>query len=181
MRLFRWIVNLVDRDVAANSRPISLAGMIVPFLPFMLFVDGAPMDNYPRLGALALAMSIGWGLFVMWRLLRHVTGELGQHRKALGTARTWAMVIGTILFILLWAASEVWLSNRIGWPESYGFACHGRGCLLQDLYHSPLLLNGGNAYELGLFAILWALPGCIGAAIIYALLKRHRSNAIRKD
>lgn len=181
MRPFRWIVNLVDKDVAANSKPISLAGVIVPFVPFMVFVDGAPMDSYPILGGLALSISIGWGLFVMWRLLRHLNVEFRQHRKKLGTIRAWSIVIGSILFILLWAAGLTWLSNKIGWPERYGFDCHG-GCLLQDLYHSPLLLSGGSAYELGLFAVVWALPGGIGVAIICAMLTRNRSKENqRKD
>jgi hypothetical protein len=172
-------VNLVDKDVAANSKPLSIIGMIIPFVPFMLFADGPPMERYPVLSGLALATSIGWGLFVMWRLMRHLKSELTPHYKTLGVVRTWSIGLGTILFIFLFVAGRIWLSDKIGWPRAYGFDCHGRGCYLEDLYHSPSLLSGGGFYELGLFVVLWALPGGIAAAIIYALLKRHRGTKTR--
>ena len=73
-RVFRKVTELVDKDVAANSKPISLLGMAIPFVPFM-FVDGAPADRYPLLGGPVFAVSIGWGLFVMWRKVRHVRSE----------------------------------------------------------------------------------------------------------
>ncbi|WP_411341853.1 hypothetical protein V6U71_08635 [Sphingopyxis sp. J-6] len=175
MSLFRRVLNLVDKDVAANSKPISLAGMIIPFLPFMLFTDGPPIKNYPVLSGLALTTSVGWGLFVLWRLLRHLKGELRPHYEAYGAARIWSIMVGTIIFILLLVAGQIGFANKIGWPEAYGFDCHGRGCLLQDLYHSPSLLSGGSFYELALFAFLWAVPVIIVAAIAYALFKKHRA------
>lgn len=180
MRLLRKIIELVDKDVAQNSQPISVIGMGVPFLPFMIFVDGAPADTYPMLAGLALAASFGWGLFVMWRYLRHLQLQLTGPRKTLGSVRFWLLIFGTVLFILLLAAGYVWLSSKIGWPEAYGFDCHGRGCFFQDLAHSSKLIRGGSIYELGLFALLWLLPACVVAVLAYALFKRlSRRNHVR--
>lgn len=178
MNLFRKATKLVDKDVAANSKPISLVGMVVPFLPFMIFVDGAPADNYPVLGGLAFATSVGWGLFVLWRVLLHLKIELKSYSKNLGSFRAWALGVGTVLFILLAAAADMWLSNKIGWPESYGFNCRGRGCWIDNLSHSPELLRGGSVYELSLFAVLWLLPAVIIGGIIFALVRRWRSKAV---
>lgn len=172
VRLFRKITELVDKDVSSNSKPISIIGMAIPFVPFMIFVDGAPADSYPVLAGLALAASICWGLFVMWRYLRHLQVELAGHRKALGSVRFWLLVVGTVGVILLLAAGDIWLSDKIGWPEAYGFDCHGRGCFFENLAHSPRLLRGGNIYELGLFALFWLLPAFLVAVLIYALFKR---------
>ncbi|MCJ8156107.1 hypothetical protein [Sphingomonas sp. LaA6.9] len=176
--MLRRVIELVDKDVAANSKPISLIGMIIPFVPFMIFVDSAPADSYPVLGGVALAASIGWGLFVMWRLLRQLKTEFLGYRKTLGAMRLWALGVGTVLFILLLAAADIWLSNKIGWPEAYGFDCRGRGCYFQDLAHSPKLLHGGSVYELGLFCLLWLLPACVVVGVIFALFRRRRRNAI---
>ena len=180
MRLLRNITELVDKDVAANSKPISIVGVVIPFVPFMIFVDGAPADSYPLLAGLALASSICWGLFVMWRYLRHLQLELAGPRKVLGSVRFWLLMVGTVLFILLLAAGDIWLSDKIGWPERYGFGCRGRGCFFEDLAHSPQLLRGGSMYELALFALLWLLPAIIVGVLIYALFKRlNRRDHIR--
>jgi len=58
MKLLRKITELVDKDVAANSKPISMIGAAIPFLPFMVFVDGAPADSYPVLSGTAFAASV---------------------------------------------------------------------------------------------------------------------------
>lgn len=145
----------------------------------MIFVDGAPADSYPVLAGLALATSICWGSFVMWRYLRHVWADLAESRKTLESLRFWLLVAGTVLFILLLAAGEMWLSDKVGWPEAYGFDCHGRGCFIQDLIHSPKLLRGGSVYEFGLFALLWALPAILVGVLVYAAFKRlSRGNHI---
>lgn len=74
-RVFRKVTELVDKDVASGIKPISLLGMGIPFVPFIILHDGAPVDSYPVLSGLAFAASIGWGLFVMWRMVRHVKSE----------------------------------------------------------------------------------------------------------
>lgn len=53
--MLRRIIELVDKDVATNSRPISTIGAVIPVVPFMIFVDGAPFDKYPVLGGSAFA------------------------------------------------------------------------------------------------------------------------------
>lgn len=180
VRLFRTITELVDKDVAANSKPISIIGILLPFVPFMIFVDGAPANSYPVLAGLALAVSISWLSFVTWRYVRHLRMKLAGTRKSLGTFRFWVLVSGTVLFIMLFAMGGIWLSEKIGWPEAYGFACHGRGCFFQDLANSPMLLRGGSAYELGLFALLWLFPAFLIGLLIYALFKRlKRDDHIR--
>jgi hypothetical protein len=105
---------LVDRDVAANYKPISLIGMIIPFLPFIIFVDGAPADSYPLLGAFALALSLGWGSFVMWRLLRQTRTKLEGYGYVIGSARFWRLIIGTLLLIALVSAILMWFEAKIG-------------------------------------------------------------------
>lgn len=180
MRLLRKITELVDKDVAANSKPISIIGIALPVVPFMIFVEGAPVDRYPVLAGLAFTASICWGLFVMWRYIRHARVKLRAARNTVGAGTTWVVIVGTVLFILLIAAGDIWLSSKIGWPEAYGFDCHGRGCFFQDLIHSPKLLQGGSAYELGLFILLWSLPACVFGVLAYVLVKRlSRRNNLR--
>jgi hypothetical protein len=175
MKLLRFITELVDKDVAANSKPISIIGMAVPFVPFMLFVKGAPADQYPVLAGLALAASFAWGAFVMWRAVRHLSLQRRGNGKPFGMRRSSLLVFGTIVFILVWGTGDWWLSTKIGWPEAYRFQCYGRGCWFQDLAHSPELLGGGNPYALGLFALFWTIPACFVAALIY-LLKLYIRN-----
>ena len=176
MALLRRITELVDKDVASNPRPISILGVIIPFVPFIIFVDGAPADSHPELFALALTVSISWGLFVAWRYLRHLQVELAGPRKILGTGKFWLLMGGTIMFVLLLAGGQIWLSDKIEWPNAYGFDCQGRGCFFEDLAHSPELLRGGSIYELALFALLWLLPVILISVLVYALFKRftHR-------
>lgn len=114
VELLRKITELVDKDVAANSKPISIIGMIVPFVPFIIFVDGAPADSYPILGGLALALSLSWGAFVMWRVLRYTRIELQGLGYVMGSARFWRLLIGTLLLIALVAAALMWFENPIG-------------------------------------------------------------------
>lgn len=166
VRLFRKITEFVDKDVASNGKPISIIGLVIPFLPFMIFVDGPPADSFPMLAGLALSVSVCWLLFVIWRVFRHIRDEL-----ALASFKLWLLIVATIVFILLWAGCEIWLSNKLGWPEAYGFSCHGRGCFFEDLSHSPRLLRGGSVYEVELFAMIWLLPAFLVGTLVYAFIK----------
>ena len=114
MKLRRKITELVDKDVAANSKPISLIGMAIPFVPFMIFVDGAPADSFPVLGGLALALSLGWGAFIMWRVLRHTGADLEGYGYVIGSARFWRLIIVTLLLIMLVTVALMWFENRVG-------------------------------------------------------------------
>ena len=114
MTVLRKITEMVDRDVAANSKPISMIGAALPFVPFMIFVDGAPADRYPILSGLALGLSLSWLVFVMWRMLRRTRTDLEGHGYKAGSARFWRLIFGTILIIVVATAGLTWLRNQIG-------------------------------------------------------------------
>lgn len=105
--------------------------------------------------------------------------EMSGYRSQLGSLAFWTLIVGTVVFILLFAGADIWLSSKIGWPDAYGFHCQGRGCWIENLSHSPKLLAGGNKYELGLFALLWSLPAVSVAFVLYALVKRKRRSRIQ--
>ena len=104
--------------------------------------------------------------------LRSRWQEMSSYAAVLGPSRFWLLIAGTLVFIALFAGANIWLSDKIGWPEAYGFSCHGRGCWIDDLSHSPMLLRGGSSYELGLFALIWTLPSFLVGCLIYAAIKR---------
>jgi hypothetical protein len=112
--LLRKITELVDRDVAANSKPISMVGAAIPFVPFMLFVDGAPADRHPVLGGLAFGASLCWLAFVFWRMLRHTRTQLEGYGYVVGSARFWRLMIGTVLLVAAATAAVMWVQNQIG-------------------------------------------------------------------
>ena len=113
MTLLRKITELVDKDVAANGKPISIVAAALPFVPFMIFVDGAPADSYPVLAGLALVASLCWLAFVLWRALRHTRAELEGYGYVFGSARFWRLMLGTALLIAVATAAVMWLQNRI--------------------------------------------------------------------
>ena len=110
MSLWSKITELVDRDVARN-RPISLMGVIVPWIPFMLFVKGPPIDTHPVLAELALGASFGWLLFVVFRMARYTRKQLEPSYKSLGAVRFWMMMAGTVVVIGLIAAVLMWVQR----------------------------------------------------------------------
>ncbi len=112
--MLRKITELVDRDVASNSKPISMVGAVIPFVPFMIFVDGAPIDRYPVLGGLAFATSVIWLLFVFWRMLRHTRAQLEGYGYVTGSVRFWRLIIGTVLLISLITALIMWFEDKLG-------------------------------------------------------------------
>lgn len=106
--MLRRITELVDRDVEANNKPISLIGAVIPFVPLMLFVDGAPIDSYPLMGGAALATSVCWVLFVTWRMLRHTRAKLEGYGYTIGSSRFWRLIIVTGLLIAIITAMITW-------------------------------------------------------------------------
>jgi hypothetical protein len=101
-----------------------------------------------------------------------------QLYRGIGPARFWGLMIGVLAFIGGWTALDMWLSDKTGWPDAYGFHCRGRGCTLDNLWHSPALLHRHDPYELGLFASIWFLPAVVAGAALYALVKKSRRNPI---
>ena len=114
MRLLRKITDLVDKDVAAHSKPLSMFVAVIPCLPFMAYVDGAPFDGHPAFAGLALATSFCWLAFVMWRILRHTRSKLEGFGYVVGSARFWRLILGTICLVAAVAAVLMWLENRVG-------------------------------------------------------------------
>lgn len=113
MRLLHKITELVDRDVAANSKPLSIILVAIPILPFIFFVDGPPAERYPILAGLALATSMLWLAFVIWRVLRHARIGLEGHGYVIGSARFWRLIAGTILIIAAISAALMLIRNWI--------------------------------------------------------------------
>ena len=95
--------------------------------------------------------------------------ELKESYHKLGAARFLTMMAG----VLGWIGLGAWLSiTTPGWPDAYGSTCHGRGCLLDDLWYSPGLLSG-SWHEWALFAWLWSMPTLVAGTLVYALLMRR--------
>jgi len=81
--------------------------------------------------------------------------------------------LGTLTIIIVgYGTIGWWLSERIGWPDGYGFHCQGRGCLWIELYHSNRLLETGRRDELILFAWMWLVPVATGVSVAIILGKR---------
>lgn len=76
--LLRKITELVDTNIADRAGKISILGMAIPLVPFM-FVDGAPIERFPKLAALSFVASITWLIFVTWRgVLYYIRSRLSD-------------------------------------------------------------------------------------------------------
>ncbi len=125
-------------------------------------------------------LSVGFAAFIpiVFSEFRRDWRTISGYLALLGPIRFWAMVVGTVLFILVIAGGYTWLRTEIGWPEVYGFGCRGRGCWIENLIQSYKLLRGGSAPELILFALLWLIPATIVGCAIYAISKRRGRDPI---
>jgi hypothetical protein len=93
--------------------------------------------------------------------------------QAMHTLKFWVILLG----VFAWVGVGVWLQIRIGWPDRYGFHCHGRGCLFVDLWHSPALLRGHSIGECAVFLWLWSMPAFLLAVFIWAQLRKRNAPA----
>lgn len=109
--MLKRVTELVDRDVSESGGRLSLALMAFPFLPFVLFVDGAPRDEYPVLSSFFLIASLGWGVFVFWRVLLDVGVRSKHLRSAMGPMKFWTGAIGTIFVIVLGGLLYWWFKG----------------------------------------------------------------------
>jgi hypothetical protein len=105
-----------------------------------------------------------------------IISELKEYRTALGARGFWIVMAATVLVGLALVTPYIWLSGKIGWPHTYGFHCRGRGCWIDNLIHSPKLLQGGSDYELALFALIWWMPVVVACAAVYGFLKSRNRN-----
>jgi hypothetical protein len=103
--------------------------------------------------------------------------DLAAAYRQLGPLRFTLIAGGTIALILTFTLAFVILSDRIGWPENYGFTCR-RKCVLDHMWHSPKLLAGGARDELLLFFVIWSIPLAgavfIVPSVLMRLIKRRR-------
>jgi hypothetical protein len=80
-----------------------------------------------------------------------------------------------IVAALAWAAALIWLSDKVNWPDGYGFRCTGKGCWIDEMWHSGDLLRRHSIYEIALFLCIWGGPAAMfGGIFIY-----HRSRKLR--
>lgn len=124
---------------------------------------------------IALAPGLIAALILMAFDMRRRWSELRALRDGMPPGRFWSMVLGTVLFIMGYTGASMWLKDRIGWPERYGFSCNGRGCWLSDLRYSSRLLEAGSGEEWALFLLMWTLPAMLIVAAVYVLIKRTHS------
>ena len=101
--------------------------------------------------------------------------ELKQGYRQFGAARFWLI----ILAVFAWIGIGLWLQLGLHWRDHYGFQCHGRGCFLSDLWHSPTLLKHGAIGEYALFLWMWSMPASVAAAVIWARLRKRRHSVGR--
>jgi len=95
--------------------------------------------------------------------------ELKQSYRQLGAAKFLSLMAG----VLAWIALLTWLSVKVDWPDAYGFHCSGRGCLFDDLWHSPALLQHGGIYADALFVCMWAMIVIPAAFVIWSKLRKR--------
>lgn len=112
-------------------------------------------------------------------------GQFLDLYRQMGPLRFLVFIAGLLGITLILVLLGWWLGQQVGWPERYGFACHGRGCLIESLAHSPKLLIRGSKHELALFAYLWSFPAigivAMMAALFIVAKRWHRAwrNRIR--
>jgi hypothetical protein len=111
LNLLLKITELVDKDVEANSKPLSMLGVFIPLLPLIIFTDGPPLDSHPVGAGLAFAAAMAWLGFVVWRMFLNTQKELKPYYRTLGPIRFWALMAGTMAAILIIAAVLTWLEG----------------------------------------------------------------------
>ena len=95
--------------------------------------------------------------------------SLRETWRQMHTIQFWVVVLA----VCAWIALGAWLHMLIHWPESYGFHCHGRGCLMVELWHSPALLRTHSLAECGMFLWLWSMPAFVVTVLILAKLRKR--------
>lgn len=115
----------------------------------------------------------------------HWFDQQRELHRALGPMRYWALMTFIAVLIIGYGTLRWWLAEKVGWPQSYGFECSGKGCAYTELWHSPSLLRNPSGYALALFVVIWAFPAALGiclAVAMVAIVRRRwarRRNRIR--
>lgn len=76
-----------------------------------------------------------------------------------------------------WCVLGAWLSDEANWPDSYGYFCHGRGCFLSDLWHSPALVERGGIFPDAMFLYLWSFVVIPVSLVIWIKFRKRSSTA----
>lgn len=109
-------------------------------------------------------------------MLQTFTNLAAAYRE-LGPLRFAVFAGGTLAAILVLTSAYVALSERVGWPEAYGFSC-SRKCAGAVIWHSSKLLETGVADEVLLFLVIWSIPlSAVAIAVpilVMRWLKRRR-------
>jgi hypothetical protein len=85
---------------------------------------------------------------------------------------TWFVLI--LIAGVAWFVGDLWLMEKLDWPDGYGFHCSGRGCFIDDMWHSPALLHHHSGYEVALFVCIWAPAAAIIGPFAYRGLRKLR-------
>ena len=99
--------------------------------------------------------------------------DQNAYYQSLGAARFIGLYAAMIAYLVVCVCLLTWLSDETGWPEAYGFRCHGRGCWTTYLWHSFDLLKRATFAEVALFALLWHLPAIVGALVLIVVGRRR--------
>ena len=130
--------------------------------------------SHPFIGLIAFGLA---GLYfgkVLWPDMRNIFVDLRDSERQLGPLKFTAIMLATLGVIGLFA----WLATRLDFPNAYGHPCNGRGCLIHDIWYSPLLLRTHHWDEVMLFLFFWTLPASAVAAGIYALVRKLRGTKL---
>jgi hypothetical protein len=97
--------------------------------------------------------------------------DLAALFRQMGALRFILLFGGLCAIILAYGYVYAWLGDTIGWREDYGFTCR-RKCMVQDMWHSRKLLEGGTGAELSLFALIWFIPATGAVIGLYVTARR---------
>lgn len=105
--------------------------------------------------------------------------DLAAAYRELGPLRFSLIAGGTLAAIIVFTLAYVALSERVGWPEAYGFSC-SRKCAGPVIWHSPKLLENGSAAEVLLFLVIWSIPlSAVAIAVPMLLIRWLKRRRVR--
>ncbi len=93
---------------------------------------------------------------------------------AIGTKRTWTVVILSVPVALAYVAAYGWLETRIGWPEAFNVQCTQRRCLLTYMLNSYKLLGSKDIFAYLFFVALnLSIIVVVGGIIVNVICERR--------
>lgn len=93
--------------------------------------------------------------------------ELKRSYQDLGPLKFWSWIAGALAMTGL----GTWLSIRLDYPDAYGHPCHGRACILHNIWFSPALLRTHHWDEVLLFLLLITLPAALVMGACLSLIR----------